>query len=369
MYCTKKFLFLLTNFCPISHFIFEINHYSLPMINLGYALSSEEHNPNQLIEQAIKAEKSGFTFALISDHFHPWIEQQGQSPFVWTVLGGISQKTTNLRLGTGVTCPIIRVHPVIIAQAAATSASLLEGRFFLGLGTGENLNEHVVGIGWPPINDRQDMLIEAVEIIRMLWEGDYKTYYGNFYTVEDARIFTLPKTLPDIYIAASGVKSASIAGAIGDGLISTTPQQDLVKTFEESGGRGKPTLGQLTVVVAESEEEGLDIAMQYWPIAALPGQLSQELRLPKYFEQAIQLITPDRLREHLVLGNNPEKHLEKIQQFADAGFDHIYVHQIGPNQDIFFRFYEKEILPRIDQISPKKSQKEMMQPKGIKIQI
>ncbi len=339
------------------------------MIKLGYALSSEEHEPKKLVEYATQAEKSGFTFALISDHFHPWIEQQGQSPFVWAVLGAISQKTTTLRVGTGVTCPILRIHPVIIAQAAATSASLLEGRFFLGLGTGENLNEHVVGMGWPPITDRQDMLIEAVDIIRTLWEGGYKNYYGNFYTVEDARIFTLPLTLPDIYIAASGVKSASIAGAIGDGLISTAPQRPLVKTFEESGGKGKPKFGQLTVVVAESEEEGLEIAMKYWPIAALPGQLSQELRLPKYFEQATQLITPDKLRQHLILGNNPEKHLEEIQQFADAGFDHIYIHQIGPNQDIFFRFYEKEILPRIDQITPKKYHKEETQQKGIKIQI
>lgn len=337
------------------------------MIQLGYSLSSEEHFAPTLINNAAQAEKTGFTFALISDHFHPWIDQQGQSPFVWTVLGGISQKTSKLRIGTGVTCPTIRIHPTIIAQAAATTASLLEGRFFLGLGTGENLNEHVVGLGWPPIDQRQDMLIEAVEIIRMLWEGGMKSYYGNYYTVENARIYSLPKALPDIYLAASGPKSAGIAGAIGDGFIGTSPQRETIQAFEQNGGKDKPKYGQMSVCVAETEEEGIETVKKWWPNTALPGQLSQELRLPSYFEQASKLVTPEQLSQKVVCSLNPEAHLEKIQKYADAGYDHVYIHQIGPNQQIFFNFYEKEILPRLDQI--KETQPSKKKPDGKTISV
>ncbi|MEP7359384.1 MAG: TIGR03557 family F420-dependent LLM class oxidoreductase, partial [Anaerolineales bacterium] len=196
-------------------------------MEFGYALSSEEHAPAKLVANARRAEEAGFTFALISDHFHPWVDQQGESPFVWGIIGAISQVTEKLRLGTGVTCPILRIHPAILAQAVATAASLMPGRFFLGVGTGENLNEHITGEHWPPIETRQLMLREAVQIIRQLWQGESTTIYGDYFTVENARIYTLPDELPPIYVAAGGPKSGELAGEIGDGLISTEADEEV----------------------------------------------------------------------------------------------------------------------------------------------
>lgn len=202
------------------------------MTEFGYALSSEEHAPNDLVCYAVRAEQIGFTFALISDHFHPWTDRQGHSPFVWTVIGGIAQATQRLRLGTGVTCPTIRTHPAIIAQAAATSAAMMPGRFFLGVGSGENLNEHILGDYWPPSDVRLDMLEEAVEVMRLLWEGGTKSHEGPYYnTVHNARIYTLPSEPPPVYMAVGGSRSAKLAGRIADGIVSTAPRERLVTEF------------------------------------------------------------------------------------------------------------------------------------------
>lgn len=316
------------------------------MIKLGYALSSEEHSAQTLINLAQKAEETGFTYAFISDHFHPWVDQQGQSPFVWSTIGGISQKTKTLKLATGVTCPIIRTHPAIIAHAAATAATLLEGRFMLGLGTGENLNEHVVGVGWPPIWQRQEMLIEAIDIMRQLWEGGYQSYEGEYYSVDSARIYSLPEKLPPILIAASGKNSAAIAGKIGDGFISTSPNNNLIKTFEKEGGNGKPKYGQFTVCVAKTEKEAVQIAKKWWPNAAFAGMESQEFRIPEYFQQSASLVRDEDIAKSIVCSLDPQKHIETIEAYAKAGFDHIYVHQVGPDQKSFFEFYKKNILPK-----------------------
>lgn len=315
------------------------------MVQLGYAISSEEHRPNALVDNAVKAEQTGFGFALISDHFHPWMDSQGQSPFVWSVIGGIAQRTSQLRLGTGVTAPIIRTHPAIIAQAAATVADMMPGRFFLGLGTGEYLNEHVTGEHWPPIEVRQKMLAEAVEIIRTLWQGDYTTVEGAYYTVENARLYTLPDVLPPICIAAVGPKSATLAGNIGDGLISVAPSAKAVDAFTGAGGTGKPTYGQMTVCWAKSEDEGLETAVKQWGFSGLPGQLSQELALPQYFQEAAKLVTKETMAKSVVCGPDPEKYHQKIKTFADAGFEHVYIHQIGSDQDGFFDFAKRELLP------------------------
>src|SRR5579862_3883785 len=225
------------------------------MLQLGYALSSEEFGPADLITYARTAESVGFQFALISDHFHPWTNQQPHSPFVWSVIGGISQGVKNLSLGTGVTCPLMRYNPAIIAQAAATSAVMMPGRFFLGLGSGENLNEHITGMHWPPAPQRLEMLKEAVDVIRLLWKGGWQTHYGKYYTVEQARIFTIPAEPVTIMIAASKPGAAELAGQIADGLISTVPERDLVKQFEQGGGKDKPRYGQVTVCYASSEDE------------------------------------------------------------------------------------------------------------------
>src|SRR5687768_1324613 len=230
-------------------------------VQIGYAISSEEHLPNDIVRHARMAEDAGFTYALISDHYHPWVDAQGHSPFVWSVIGGIATATENLRLGTGVTCPTIRIHPAIIAQAAATSAAMMPGRFFLGVGSGENLNEHILGDRWPETDVRLEMLEEAVEVIRLLWQGGVQSHHGKHYTVENARIYTLPEQLPEIMVAASGPKAAELAGRIGDGLITTSPDKKVTQAFDGAGGSSKPHYGQMTVCWAADEASAKKTAL------------------------------------------------------------------------------------------------------------
>jgi len=316
------------------------------MIEIGYALSSEEHTPTDLIDHARLAEDAGFTFALISDHFHPWIDRQGESPFVWSVLGGIARATDRLVVGTGVTCPTIRIHPAIIAQAAATTASLMPNRFFLGLGTGENLNEHVVGMGWPSLEIRTEMLEEAVDVIRQLWTGEQVSHRGEYFTVENARIYSLPERLPPIYLAAGGEKAARQAASIGDGIIGTGPEDSLISAYAQAGGRG-PRFGQVTVCWAGSEAEAKRTAREWWPTVAIHGEATQELPLPAHFEQLAGSVTEDQVAEAVPCGPNPEPHLAKVREYLDAGFDHVYLHQVGPDQRGFVDFAARELLPAL----------------------
>src|SRR3954449_8437096 len=216
-------------------------------MELGYAFSSEEHSPASLVGQARAAEEAGFGFGLISDHIHPWVDAQGHSAFVWSVIGAIAQTTDRFRIGTGVTCPTMRIHPAIIAHAAATCACLMPGRFFLGVGTGENLNEHVLGARWPAPDERLEMLEEAVEVIRLLWQGGEQTHRGRHYTVDHARIYDVPDEPPEIYVAAAQPLAAKLAGRVGDGLISVAPDDDVISAFEEGGGGGKPRIGMMHV--------------------------------------------------------------------------------------------------------------------------
>jgi coenzyme F420-dependent glucose-6-phosphate dehydrogenase len=315
------------------------------MVQIGYALSSEEHTPADLVRHARLAEEAGFPFALISDHYHPWIDRQGHSPFVWSVIGGIATATEQLHLGTGVTCPIMRIHPAIIAQAAATSAAMMPGRFFLGVGSGENLNEHIVGQRWPEVDVRQDMLEEAVAVMRLLWQGGTQSHHGTYFTVENARLYTLPPEPVPVMVAAAGSKAAELAGRIGDGLIGTAPSKETVDTFTKSGGKG-PRYGQLTVCWAPDEARAVQTAHAIWPNSALPGELGQELPTPAHFEQATQLVTPEKIKEEVVVGPDASKYLAKIDEFIQAGFDHVYLHQIGPDQEGFIRFCRQEILPQ-----------------------
>ena len=317
-------------------------------MEIGYSLSSEETSPKDLVRYAKRAEEAGFNFALVSDHYHPWIKRQGHSPFVWGVLGGISQVTERLSLGTGVTCPILRLHPAIIAQAAATAAMMLPGRFFLGLGTGENLNEHILGTHWPPSQVRQEMLKEAVKILRLLWRGGNQSFWGKYYTVENAQLFSLPERPPPVMIAAAGPASAALAGSIGDGLISTVPKENLVKKFRASdNGAEKPCYGQMTVCWAERKEAAQQTAREWWPVAAIPGKLMSELATPAEFEAAAKLISEEAIASNVVCGPDPEEYMAEINSFSEAGFDHIYVHQVGSDQEGFFRFYERELAPKL----------------------
>jgi G6PDH family F420-dependent oxidoreductase len=321
------------------------------MVELGYALSSEELGPQQLVDNARRAEQAGFRFALISDHFHPWLDVQGESPFVWSTIGAISQATESLALGTGVTCPTIRTHPAIIAQAAATSAALMPGRFFLGVGTGENLNEHVLGDRWPGHEERLEMLDEAIAVIRELWQGGLVNHRGTHYTVDRARLYTVPDEPPPIAIAAGGPDAAELAGRVGDALISTAPDEEVAQAFDQAGGSHKPRYGQLTVCYDEDRDRAVQTAFEQWPNAALGGELGQELPLPRNFRDAAESLEPEQVAEKVVCGPDPDEHRKAIDEFEQAGFDRVYVHQVGRDQTPFFEFYERGILPALERVT------------------
>jgi coenzyme F420-dependent glucose-6-phosphate dehydrogenase len=324
--------------------------FSKSSVEIGYAMISEEHSPEQMLRNAQRAEEAGFKFAMLSDHFHPWISRQGNSAFAWSILGALSQATKQMRFATGVTCPIMRYHPAIIAQAAATMAVMMPNRFSLGLGTGENLNEHIIGAGWPDFDVRAAMLEEAVKIIRMLFEGGVQTYYGDYYTIENARLYTLPQQLPEILIAASGPNAAELAGEIGDGLITTSPKPEVINAFKSASDRkDAPCYAYITACYAEDVDKAKKFVVEQWPIAGLPGELDQELRTPTHFEQAAQLVTEEVVAKTVLIGNDPEPHIKRIQQCKDLGINKVYIHQIGPEQEGFMKFYQKEIMPQFQE--------------------
>jgi coenzyme F420-dependent glucose-6-phosphate dehydrogenase len=314
-------------------------------LEVGYWLSSEEHGPGDLVDHAVQAEAIGFGSAMISDHFHPWLRVQGESPFVWAVIGGIAQATSRLRIGTGVTAPIVRIHPAIVAHAAATAAVMLEGRFFLGLGAGERLNEHVTGTRWPGGIERRAMLAEAVAVIRRLLAGGNVNHSGDYFRVENAELFTLPEEPPPIILAVGGPRGAKLAGELGDGMLAVEPNARLVESFETAGGAGKPRMAQVHVCWAPSEDEARRIAHRFWPLAGLRGQVFFDLARPTDFEQVVDGLPPETATAGLVLGPDAGRHIEAITRFAAAGFTEVYVHQIGPDQDGFFRCYADEVLP------------------------
>ncbi|MFZ2032885.1 MAG: TIGR03557 family F420-dependent LLM class oxidoreductase [Candidatus Dormiibacterota bacterium] len=314
-------------------------------MELGFFLSSEEHGPIDLIAFAQAAETAGFRSALISDHYHPWLEEQGQSPFVWSVIGALAA-TTNLRVTTGVTCPTVRIHPAVIAQAAATSAAMMPGRFRLGVGSGENLNEHILGNGWPPVRVRLQMLEEAVGIMRRLWEGGIVTEHTDHYTVENARLYTLPEEPPPVLVSAFGAKATEVAARIGNGFMTTKPDADATKRYRQMGGRG-PAVAALKVCWASTREEALRTAYRLWRTEALPGQLAQELPIPEHFTQAAELVTKDMVGQSIACGPDPDAHANAINKYIDAGFDELYINQIGKDQVGFLRFFEREVKPRV----------------------
>ena len=317
------------------------------MTAIGYTLSSEEFGPRDLVGFAKRAEGLGFDFLSISDHFHSWVDRQGNAPFVWGVLGAVAEATERIEVGTGVTCPTTRIHPAIIAQAAATAAALLPGRFFLGLGSGENLNEHILGDRWPETTVRQERLEEAIEVIRLLWEGGLKSHRGRHYTVENARIYTLPDQLPPLIVAGAGPKATELAGRVGDGFFGLVPDPDVIGQFEEAGGKDKPRYGQIHVCWAEDESEARKTALEWWPNAAVGGNLNWELPLPSHFESASEWADEEAIAESVICGSDPERYLEQVRAFADAGYDHVYFHQIGPDQEGFCGFAERELLPEL----------------------
>ena len=311
-------------------------------MRIGYFLSCEEFGPAELLEQAVRAERAGFHGLWISDHYHPWNDTQGHSPFVWSVIGALSSMT-RLPVTTAVTCPTIRTHPAIIAQAAATSAVMLEGRFNLGVGTGEALNEHVLGTHWPEADVRLEMLEEAVEVIRTLWEGGQRSHRGRHYTVENARIYDLPATPPPILVSGFGPKAIEVAARIGDGFVTTSPDADAIGRYRAGGGTG-PVHAGVKVCFMDDADEARRTVHRIWPNEALPGELAQVLPTPAHFEQACELVSPDMLSTPV--GPDIDEHVAALQAFADTGVDELYVSQIGPEHDAFFERWAPAVLPR-----------------------
>ncbi|MGW0231598.1 LLM class F420-dependent oxidoreductase [Actinopolymorpha singaporensis] len=315
-------------------------------MRLGYFLSCEEFTPAELVAQAKLAERAGFEALWISDHYHPWNDEQGQSAFVWSMIGAISQ-VCSLPITTAVTCPTIRIHPAIVAQAAATSQVLLDGRFALGVGSGEALNEHILGDPWPATSTRLDMLEEAIEVMRKLFTGKVVNHDGPHYTVEHARLYTCPDQPPPIYVSAFGPEAARRAGQVGDGLCTTMPDASLLEEFRSNGGEGKPTQVGFKVCYGTDAGKARATAHRLWANEQLPGELAQVLPYPEHFMQASSLVTEDMVGEALVCGDDLDEHISAVKEYADAGFDEVYVNQIGPDQEAFFGFYAEKVLPRV----------------------
>ncbi len=323
------------------------------MPRFGYFLSAEDHAPGELVEQAVLAQDAGFESLWISDHFHPWNDEQGNAAFVWTMIGALAQ-ATDLPVTTAVTCPTVRVHPAIVAQAAATSAALLgPGRFTLGLGSGEALNEHILGDPWPHAERRLAMLEEAVGIIRALWTGEVVSHSGEFYTVDSARLYTLPEQLPPIFLSSFGPKSLELACRIADGFVSVQPDADSVAAFRDAKGPQAPTQAGFKSSYAATRDEAVDHMHRLWPNDLLPGELPQVLPSPQHFEQAAQLVTRDMVADGPApLGPDAETHLAAFAQYVDAGFDDIHVSNVGPDYRGFFALYKNEVLPELARRHP-----------------
>jgi G6PDH family F420-dependent oxidoreductase len=313
-------------------------------MRIGYFLSCEEFGPHELVRQAKLAEAAGFDRVWISDHYHPWIDAQGHSPFVWSVIGALAE-ATSLHVTTGVTCPTVRIHPAVVAQAAATSAVLLDGRFALGVGSGEALNEHILGDRWPEADERLEMLEEAIDVMRALWAGGNHSHRGRHYRVENARLYTLPEEPPAVIVSGFGPKAVELAARVGDGYCATMPEASFVERYRAGGGRG-PTQAGTKVCWGPDEAECRATVHRLWPNEALPGELAQVLPTPKHFEQATELVTEEMIGESVTCGPDIERHVASLQEYADAGFDELYVQQIGSRHDEFFDVYARDVLPR-----------------------
>jgi G6PDH family F420-dependent oxidoreductase len=311
-------------------------------MKIGYKLFAEGYDPKEIVRQAVEAERAGFDFVEVSDHFHPWLYDHGHSGFAWSMLAAIAARTETIGLATGVTCPSIRYHPAIVAQAAATTALLSDDRFTLGVGAGEQLNEHIVGRGWPSVSERHEIFREALEIIRLLWSGGYHSYEGKHLRLEDARVFDLPETPPPIAVAIGGSRAAAIAAEQGDGIFTTDPDSKLVSAYEAAGGSGA-RYAEVPLAWAPDEESAARSAHKLFRFGLLGWKVLSELPNPINFEQATEFIEVDDVREVFACGPDAARHLEVARQFADAGFDHLALVNAGPDPDGFFDFFAAEL--------------------------
>jgi G6PDH family F420-dependent oxidoreductase len=318
------------------------------MTVFGYFISTEEHPPRALVDQAVRAEQAGFEALWVSDHYHPWNEAQGQAPFVWSVLGAVATQTSTVRCATAVTAPTVRIHPAVVAQAAATTAAMFEGRFSLGVGSGEALNEHIFGDAWPTLDVRLEMLEEAVEVMRRLWTGELVRHRGTHYTVDTARLYTLPEAPPPVLVSGFGPKATELAARIGDGYMNTSPDADLVRLYRQRGGSG-PTHAGLKVCWSPDEAQARRTLHRLWFNEAIPGEASQVLPSPAHFDQLASLVPEDVAVEGKAVGPRVEDFVAAVQPYVDAGFDEVYLSQVGPDQAGFFDFFERELRPALQE--------------------
>ncbi|MEV7194549.1 LLM class F420-dependent oxidoreductase [Streptomyces sp. NPDC093510] len=321
------------------------------MVQIGYTMMTEQAGPRALVDDLVAAEQAGFDFSVTSDHYFPWLDSQGHSPYAWSVLGAAAQATSRIPLMTYVTCPTVRYHPAVVAQKAATMQLLSEGRFRLGLGSGENLNEHVVGAGWPAPRVRLDMLEEAVGIIRALFTGDNVNHQGTHFDVANARLWDLPDELPPIGIAVSGGRSCALAGRLADLVIATEPKAELLASFNEHGGGGKPRVGQLPVCYDTDKDAATARAHDQfrWSVGGWP--VNSELPGPSGFAGATQFVSREDIARQIPCGDNVDDFVEAVRPFVDAGFTEVALVQVGgDHQRPFIDWAEKELLPALREL-------------------
>ena len=319
------------------------------MPSFGYTMMCEQAGPRQLVRDVTRAEEAGFDFSVISDHFQPWLDSQGHSPYAWAVLGAAAQATERIGLMTYVTCPILRYHPAVVAQKAATVQLLSENRFRLGLGAGENLNEHVVGQGWPAVGARHAMLEEAVEIISGLFDGEPSfNYRGAYFDVEQARLWDLPEQRVPIGIAVSGPDSCRLAGQQGDIMIAVTPEAELGEMFDAAGGQGKPRVGQVAISYDQDRDAAVRRAHEEFRWFGLGWKVNADLPNPESFKAATQFVSPGQVADGLSCGPDVDEHVQAIRAYVDAGFDEVAIVQVGgAAQTAFLEWAERELLPAL----------------------
>ncbi len=321
------------------------------MVQIGYTMMTEQAGPRDLVDHVVAAERAGFDFSVTSDHYFPWLVEQGHAPYAWSVLGAAAQATSRIPLMTYVTCPTVRYHPAVVAQKAATTQLLAEGRFRLGLGSGENLNEHVVGAGWPAAHVRLEMLEEAVEIIRALFAGGDVSHHGTHYDVENARLWDLPDRLPPIGIAVSGERSCELAGRLGDLVIATEPKSELLDAFDRHGGNGKPRIGQLPVCFDTDRDAAVQRAHEQFRWFGGGWKVNAELPGPAGFAGATQFVRPEDVADSIPCGSDVETFVEAVRPYAEAGFTEIALVQVGGEHQLpFIDWAEKELLPALREL-------------------
>ena len=328
-------------------------------LTIGYAAMLEQFHPTEIVELSAYAESLGFSGVMAADHFQPWVPQQGQSAFVWNVLAALGERTRG-DIGPGVTAPTFRWHPAMVAQASATLAAMYPGRHWLGLGSGEALNEHIVGQYWPEAPERINRMFEAIEIIKKLFTaslaGKDTKHSGQFYKLESTRLWTMPEVPPEILVATAGPVTAKRAGKYADGLITVgAPLEKISMLFgkfddgaRESGRdpESMPKVLQIHLSWAPTDEEALANAMREWPNGGMKFPKA-DIRSPFEFEQIARLVRPEDFEGRMVISSDPDVHRANIQKYVDLGFDRIYLHNVGRNQREWIDVFAKDVLPKL----------------------